>query len=358
MKKILYKIKDNSIPVIIGNNILKKINYSNYIKNKDVVIITNKTVADLYLSKVKGSLKRFTVDSYIIPDGERFKNLETLNKIHNFLIKKNYDRQLTIIALGGGVIGDLAGFASDTFLSGVNLIHIPTTLLAQVDSSIGGKTGINHKNGKNLICSFKHPNAIIIDTFLLSTLPKRQFISGLAEVIKYGVISNKPFLNWLNKNKDRILSYNSTDLLKIVSVSVQEKINIVKRDEKENNIRAFLNFGHTLGHAIESTKNYKGILHGEAISIGMVFASAISVEKSTLTISDFNLITETIQNLKLPISLPKKLSMNRIINHLNFDKKKKEGKNNFVLLKSIGKCYITDRLTSSFIQKMIQTFQH
>ena len=358
MKKILYKIKDNSIPVIIGNNILKKINYSNYIKNKDVVIITNKTVADLYLSKVKGSLKRFAVDSYIIPDGERFKNVETLNKIHNFLIKKNYDRQLTIIALGGGVIGDLAGFASDTFLRGVNLIHIPTTLLAQVDSSIGGKTGINHKNGKNLIGSFKHPNAIIIDTFLLSTLPKRQFISGLAEVIKYGVISNKPFLNWLNKNKDRILSYNSTDLLKIVSVSVQEKINIVKRDEKENNIRAFLNFGHTLGHAIESTKNYKGILHGEAISIGMVFASAISVEKSTLTISDFNLITETIQNLKLPISLPKKLSMNRIINHLNFDKKKKEGKNNFVLLKSIGKCYITDRLTSSFIQKMIQTFQH
>ena len=162
----------------------------------------------------------------------------------------------------------------------------------------------------------------------------------------------------MNKNKDRILSYNSTDLLKIVSVSVQEKINIVKRDEKENNIRAFLNFGHTLGHAIESTKNYKGILHGEAISIGMVFASAISVEKSTLTISDFNLITETIQNLKLPISLPKKLSMNRIINHLNFDKKKKEGNNNFVLLKSIGKCYITDRLTSSFIQKMIQTFQH
>ncbi|MEC7833116.1 MAG: 3-dehydroquinate synthase [Pseudomonadota bacterium] len=358
MKKILFKIKDDAVPVLIGSDILKKINYLNYIRNKDVVIITNKTVANLYLKKVKNALKNFTVDSYVIPDGERFKNIETLKKIHNFLIKKNYDRQLTIIALGGGVIGDLSGFASDTFLRGVDLIHIPTTLLAQVDSSIGGKTGINHKNGKNLIGSFKHPNAIIIDTSFLSTLPKKQFISGLAEVVKYGIISNKPFLKWLNKNCSRILNYNEKDLLKIVSVSAREKISIVKKDEKEKNIRAFLNFGHTLGHAIESTKNYKGILHGEAISIGMVFAAAISVEKSTLTISDFNLITETIQNLNLPISLPKKVSINKIINHLNFDKKKKQGKNNFVLLKSIGKCFLTDRISPSFIKKMIQTFQH
>ena len=192
------------------------------------------------------ALKDFRVDSYVIPDGEQFKNIETLKKIHDFLIKKNYDRQLTIMALGGGVIGDLSGFASDTFLRGVDLIHIPTTLLAQVDSSIGGKTGINHKNGKNLIGSFKHPNAIIIDTSFLSTLPKKQFISGLAEVVKYGIISNKPFLKWLNKNYYRILDYNEKDLLKIVSVSAKEKISIVKKDEKEKNIRAFLNFGFSV----------------------------------------------------------------------------------------------------------------
>ena len=358
MKKILFKIKDLKVPIIIGDNILKKINYQQYIRNKDVVIITNKTVAKLHLTKVKNVLKKFRVETYIIPDGERFKNTDTLNKIHNFLIEKNFDRQLTIIAFGGGVIGDLAGFAADTFLRGVDLIHIPTTLLAQVDSAIGGKTGINHKNGKNLIGSFKHPNAVIIDISFLSTLPKRQFISGLAEVIKYGIISNGSFLKWLNMNKENILNYKSKELLRVVSVSVKEKVNIVQKDEKEKNIRAFLNFGHTLGHAIESTQNYKGILHGEAIGIGMVFASAISVEKSTLTISDFNLITETIQNLQLPISLPRKIKTSKIMNHLSFDKKKKLGKNNFVLLKSISKCFITDKLTTKFIQKMVETFQH
>ena len=185
MKKIFFRTKNKKIPIIIGENILKKIKYQEFIKNKNIVIITNTTVAKLYLTKIKNTLKKFKVESYILPDGERFKNTNTLNKIHNFLIKKNFDRQLTIIALGGGVIGDLAGLASDTFLRGVDLIHIPTTLLAQVDSAIGGKTGINHKSGKNLIGSFKHPNAVIIDIAFLSTLPKRQFIAGLSEVIKY-----------------------------------------------------------------------------------------------------------------------------------------------------------------------------
>lgn len=229
MKKILLKVKNTKVPILIGKDILKKIKYKEYIQNKDIVIITNKTVAKLYLAKIKYSLKSFKVENYILPDGERFKNINELKKIHDFLINKNFDRQLTIIALGGGVIGDLAGFAADTFLRGVDLIHIPTTLLAQVDSSIGGKTGVNHENGKNLIGSFKHPNAVIIDVSLLSTLPERQFISGLAEVIKYGIIGNKSFLNWLNKNTDNILRHKSQELLKMVSVSVREKINIVQK---------------------------------------------------------------------------------------------------------------------------------
>ena len=358
MKKILLKVKNTKVPILIGKDILKKIKYKEYIQNKDIVIITNKTVAKLYLAKIKYSLKGFKVENYILPDGERFKNINELKKIHDFLINKNFDRQLTIIALGGGVIGDLAGFAADTFLRGVDLIHIPTTLLAQVDSSIGGKTGVNHENGKNLIGSFKHPNAVIIDVSLLSTLPERQFISGLAEVIKYGIIGNKSFLNWLNKNTDNILRHKSQELLKMVSVSVREKINIVQKDEKEKDIRVFLNFGHTLGHAIEASQNYKGMLHGEAVGIGMVFASAISVEKSTLTIDDFNLIAETIQNLKLPVNIPAKIRTRDIMKHLSFDKKRKSGKNNFVLLRSIGKCFLTNKINQSFIQKIVGGFKH
>ncbi len=357
MKKILLKTKNENVPIFIGKHILTKFKYGEFIKIQDVVIITNTTVAKLYLNKIKNSLKKFTVSTLILPDGERFKNINTLNKIHNFLIKKLFDRQVTIISLGGGVIGDLVGFASDTFMRGVNLIHIPTTLLAQVDSSIGGKTGINHMSGKNLIGSFKHPSVIIIDIDLLSTLPKRQFISGLAEVVKYGIINNKSFLSWINKNTDNILKRRSKELLKIVSVSIKEKINIVQKDEKEKNVRAFLNFGHTLGHAIESSMSYKGILHGEAIGIGMVFASAISVEKSTLTINDFNLVEETIRNLKLPVCFPSKIKVKKIVKHLDFDKKKKSGKNNFVLIKSIGNCFITDKLTKKFILEMVETFQ-
>ena len=357
MKKILLKIKDKKIPIYIGKNTIKSIKLDKYIKNKDVVIITNTIVAKYHLDSLLKSLKRFNVESYILPDGEKQKNISALNKIHNFLIKKKFDRQVTIVAFGGGVIGDLAGFASDTFLRGVDLIHIPTTLLAQVDSSIGGKTGVNHVLGKNLIGSFKHPNAIIIDINYLKTLPIKQYVSGLAEVIKYGVISKESFLKWLNINALSILNKESDKLLKLITISVKEKISIVQRDERESNIRAFLNYGHTIGHAIESSKNYKGILHGEAVSIGIILASAISVEKSSLNIESFNLIEDTLVKLKLPITLPKNIKTSKIMEHLSFDKKKKAGKNNFVLLKSIGKCHIINSLSNQYIAKMVKNFQ-
>ncbi|MBT7236218.1 MAG: iron-containing alcohol dehydrogenase, partial [Gammaproteobacteria bacterium] len=188
MKKILFKIDGRKIPIFVGHNVCGKASISKYIDYKDIVIITNTKIAKLHLKKLEKSLKSFNVKTLIFPDGEKYKNISSLNKVHDFLIKSKFNRNLTVIALGGGVIGDLAGFASDTFLRGVNLIHIPTTLLAQVDSSIGGKTGVNHKYGKNLIGSFKHPVAIFIDISYLKTLPQKEYISGLSEVVKYGAI--------------------------------------------------------------------------------------------------------------------------------------------------------------------------
>ena len=357
MKKVLLKLINKTIPIYIGNNIFNESAITKHIKHKDVVIITNTKIAKLHLNKVKHSLKSYDLKTLILPDGEKYKNTATLNKIHDYLIKNKFNRNLTIIALGGGVIGDLVGFAADTFLRGVNLIHIPTTLLAQVDSSIGGKSGINHKSGKNLIGSFKHPEAVFIDITFLQTLPKKEFISGLAEVVKYGAIGNPTFLKWLNKKSESIMQKKSDELLKLITVSVKTKVVVVEKDEKESNIRAHLNFGHTLGHAIESAMSYKGILHGEAVSIGMIFAAAISVEKSSLEIDEFNLLENTLLELGLPIHIPVSISNKSIMKHMSFDKKKKNGKNHFVLLKSIGNSYVSDKLTNVYISKFVKTFQ-
>jgi 3-dehydroquinate synthase len=357
MKKILFKIEGKNIPIIIGNEICSKTSISKYIDYKDVVIITNTRIAKLHLKNLEKSLKSFNVKTLILPDGEKYKNISSLNKVHDFLIKNKFNRNLTVIALGGGVIGDLAGFASDTFLRGVNLIHIPTTLLAQVDSSIGGKTGVNHKYGKNLIGSFKHPMAIFIDTSYLKTLPQKEYISGLSEVVKYGAIGDKVFLKWLNKNSKLILKRDSDSLIKLITNSVKAKVSVVQKDEKESNIRAHLNFGHTLGHAIESSLNYKGISHGEAVSIGMLFASAISVEKSDLKIDEFNLIENTLANFSLPVRIPSSITCAKILKNMMYDKKNRQGKINFVLLTSIGSCYLNDRISDSYILGLLKTFQ-
>ena len=204
MKKINLKTSNTNVPIYVGNGILNDFEISKYVFNKDVLIITNTKVGKLYLNKTKRLFKEYRVNSLVLPDGEKYKNNETLKKIYDFLVKNHYDRSLTIVALGGGVIGDLVAFAADTFMRGVSLIHIPTTLLSQVDSSIGGKCGINHKLGKNLIGSFKHPNLVLIDTSVLKSLPKREFLAGMAEVIKYGLIKNKTFFNFLNNNYKKI----------------------------------------------------------------------------------------------------------------------------------------------------------
>ena len=356
MRKINLKVNNTKVPIIIGREILKTVNPSEYVSKNDVAIVTNSTVAKLYLQQTKRLFKEFNVTSLVLPDGEKHKNIQTLQKIYNFLIKSKLDRSLTIVALGGGVIGDMVAFAADTFMRGVDLIHIPTTLLAQVDSSIGGKCGINHPMGKNLMGSFKHPKVIIMDTATLKTLPKREFMAGMAEVIKYGLIKNKNFFKFIDKNHCKITKQDHDTLIKTIFACASIKSQVVKQDELEGGIRAILNFGHTFGHAIEASKNYKGILHGEAISIGMNIASAISADQGYLTHDEYCNIEDILLSMHMPTMIPKKITVASVMRHLGHDKKKIAGKNRFILLNEIGKAFISDKLDDKYLKDISKNF--
>lgn len=356
MKKIILKTSDLHVPIHVGKYILNDFDVSKYVSNKDVLIITNSRVGKLYLNRTKQLFKKYNVDSLVLPDGEKYKNNETLKKIYNYIIRKQYDRSLTIVALGGGVIGDMVAFAADTFMRGVSLIHIPTTLLAQVDSSIGGKCGINHTLGKNLIGSFKHPKLVLIDTSVLKTLPKSEFLAGMAEVIKYGLIKNKKFFDFLNSKYKEIFKLNDDCLMKVITTCVSTKAQIVKEDELEGSVRALLNFGHTFGHAIEASKNYKGILHGEAVSIGMNMAAAISADQELITHEEYCEIEDMILRLGLPTQIPSKISSTMLMKHLGHDKKKISGKNRFILLNKIGEAFISDQLENKYLKKLSKNF--
>lgn len=356
MKKINLKVNGIKIPIIIGREIFKSVNVAEYVAKNDVVIVTNSTIAKLYLKQTKRLFREFNVSSLVLPDGEKYKNIQTIQKIYDYLIKNKLDRSVTIVALGGGVIGDMVAFAADTFLRGVDLIHIPTTLLAQVDSSIGGKCGINHPLGKNLIGSFKHPRAVIMDTATLKTLPKREFMAGMAEVIKYGLIKNKSFFNFIDNNYSRIIKQDYDSLIKTIFTCASIKSQVVKEDELEGGVRAILNFGHTFGHAIEASKNYKGILHGEAISIGMNIASAISADQGYLTHDEYCNIEDMLLNMRMPTMIPKKITVASIAKHLGHDKKKIAGKNRFILLDKIGNAFISDKLNNKYLKDISKNF--
>ena len=356
MKKINLKVNNKKVPILIGREILKTINVGDFVSKNDVAIVTNSNIAKLFLKQTERLFKEFNVRSLILPDGEKYKNILTLQKIYDFLIKSKFDRSLTIVALGGGVIGDMVAFAADTFMRGVNLIHIPTTLLAQVDSSIGGKCGINHPLGKNLIGSFKHPKVVIMDTASLKTLPKREFMAGMAEVIKYGLIKNKSFFNFINNNYLQITKQDHDSLIKTIFTCASIKAQVVKEDELEGDVRAILNFGHTFGHAIEASKNFKGILHGEAISIGMNIASAISADQGYLTHDEYCSIEDMLLKMNMPTMIPRKITVASIVKHLGHDKKKIAGKNRFILLDKIGKAFISDKLNNKYLKDISKNF--
>ncbi|UNU72862.1 3-dehydroquinate synthase [Moraxella nasovis] len=313
-----------------------------YIKGKQVLIVTNETIAPLYLSGVQTALEQahYTVATCILPDGEAFKNQDSINSIYDVLMQEHFARDCTLIALGGGVIGDMTGFAAASFMRGVNFIQVPTTLLSQVDSSVGGKTGINHALGKNMIGAFWQPMAVLADMATFQTLPKREFAAGLAEVVKYALIMDVSFLDWLEEHTEQINAHDGDVLAKMVYRCCDYKAKIVALDERESGKRALLNFGHTFGHAIETHQGYGAWLHGEAVAVGMVQALAMSHKMALISRDEVSRVIRLLQAFNLPI-VPPKIDVNDALTLMGHDKKVQRGQIRLVLLRSLGDAFVT-----------------
>ena len=301
-------------------------------------VITNPTVAALYGAAVRSSLEGagFTVVQLEMPDGEEYKNSATLNRLYDDLLAVGVDRSSFVVALGGGVVGDVAGYAAATWMRGVPFVQVPTTLLAQVDSSVGGKTGIDHPKGKNLIGAFYQPRLVLIDVDTLATLDQRQFRAGLAEVVKYGVAVDRPFFEFIEANIAAILAMEPDVLIRIIHTSCQLKARVVEQDEKEAGLRAILNYGHTLGHAFESISGYRGLVHGEAVALGMVLAARISVAEGLCSTEDLSRICALIVGCGLPVEIPP-YDRKQLLNAVAADKKSKGGTVTFICNQGIGK---------------------
>ena len=334
-------LEDNSYPIFIGEGAsLSLENFDGYIAGKDIAIVTNEVVAPLYLNEISDLFSNMNVIEYILPDGEQEKKLKTVHKIIDRLMEAGFGRDSTLIALGGGVVGDITGFTASIFMRGINFIQIPTTLLAQVDASVGGKTAVNHKSGKNLIGSFYQPQCVICDSIFLATLKATEISAGLAEIIKYGLIFDSEFFQWLQKNMQQILSNDRAAVDYVIQRSCAIKAEIVAQDEKEQSVRALLNFGHTFGHAIEKLTGYGNWTHGDAVAVGMVLAARLSENMSLITPEDVQNIEEILTAANLPISLPN-IDPAELLAAMQSDKKVKDRNIQLVLLKNIGEAFLT-----------------
>lgn len=348
-------LEDRSYPIFIGSGQMAAVGISRFIQGKKVLIVTNTTVSKLYLSALESQLVDKQVDSIVLEDGEQFKNLETLNSILTQLLENNHDRKTTLIALGGGVIGDITGFAAACYQRGVPFIQVPTTLLSQVDSSVGGKTAVNHPLGKNMIGAFYQPQAVIIDTDSLSTLPEREFSAGMAEVIKYGLIADADFFCWLEENSSALMQADKEALTYAIERSCSNKAKVVSADETEQGIRAILNLGHTFGHAIETFQNYSGWLHGEAVAAGMVMASKLSLIMGGLSQSEFDRIKNLIQLWSLPVSPPAEMTADDFNQLMYRDKKVLDGQLRLVLLRALGDAVVTAEYSPESLQTVLSS---
>ena len=351
------ELGDKSYPIYIGIDLLSmKSLFVDQIQGRQVMIVTNKTIAPLYLDKLTSILDGFNVQSVILPDGEEFKKLETLNKVFDALLEAKFDRTSTLIALGGGVIGDITGFAAASYQRGVGFIQVPTTLLSQVDSSVGGKTGINHELGKNMIGAFYQPKAVIIDVNTLDTLSNQEFSAGMAEVIKYGLLGNADFLSMLEANIESIMARKKDLIIEVIFNCCQDKARIVELDEFEKGKRALLNLGHTFGHGIENAFGYGNYLHGEAVSIGMVMAAKLSKDEGNLSHEETLRVESILSKADLPISIKKTIDSETLITAMSLDKKSIDGKIRLVLLKSLGDSYLTDSYSNENFMKVVDNF--
>lgn len=342
MQTLTVDLGDRSYPIHIGPNLLEKPDLvTPHIHGKQVLVVSNTTVAPLYLSTLKTSLAGYEVDEVVLPDGEQYKTLETLNLVFDKALEQRHSRTTTLIALGGGVVGDMCGFAAAAYQRGVNFIQIPTTLLSQVDSSVGGKTGVNHALGKNMIGAFWQPQVVLADTTVLSTLPERELSAGIAEVIKYGLLGDAPFLDWLEDNMAALLDRDEAALTYAIHRSCQNKADVVSRDEREGNIRAWLNLGHTFGHAIEHSLGYGEWLHGEAVGAGMVMAADMSARLGWLAPEEADRARTLIAAAKLPIAPPSSMTQEQFLSAMAVDKKVLDGQLRLVLLKKLGEAVVT-----------------
>jgi 3-dehydroquinate synthase len=343
MQTLSVELGDRSYPIHIGSGLLSQTDLIlPHLAQKRAVIVTNTTVAPLYLDRLMAALQSAGVEvsPVVLPDGEAYKNWETLNLIFDALLTQRAERKTTLIALGGGVIGDMTGFAAASYQRGVPFIQIPTTLLSQVDSSVGGKTGINHPLGKNMIGAFYQPQLVLADTDTLKTLPPRELSAGLAEVIKYGLIWDADFLAWLEANMDKLRALDPAAITHAIYRSCEIKAQVVGEDEREGGIRAILNLGHTFGHAIETGMGYGNWLHGEAVGAGMVLAVETSQRLGWLTEADVARTRALIRAAGLPDVAPD-LGVDTWLDYMGHDKKVEGGKMRFVLLKKLGEAVIT-----------------
>ncbi len=355
MQTLTVALDERSYPIHIGAGLLAQPELITARLPQDkVAIITNSTLAPLYLAPLGRALQVRGVDvvTVVVPDGEAYKNWETLNQIFDALLEHRCERRTTLIALGGGVIGDLAGFAAAVYQRGVPFIQVPTTLLAQVDSAVGGKTAINHPLGKNMIGAFYQPLAVIADTDTLATLPDRELAAGLAEVAKYGLIRDVDFFAWLEQNMERLTARDPEALAYAIERSCRDKAEIVALDEREADLRTLLNYGHTFGHAIEAGMGFGNWLHGEAVAAGMVLAARLSERMGLLARHDVRRIVHILTRAKLPVAAPD-LGVEHYLELMGHDKKVEGGRIRLVLLRRLGEAFVADQVPPAALREVL-----
>lgn len=343
MESLRVELGERSYPIHIGSGLLDRLpSLLPPLNGKQLLVVTNTTIAPLYLDQVVAGLTGFKVDTLVLPDGEQFKTLDTLNQIFTALLQHRHNRTTTLVALGGGVIGDITGFAAAAYQRGVDFIQIPTTLLSQVDSSVGGKTGVNHPLGKNMIGAFHQPRCVIADTDTLNTLPERELVAGLAEVIKYGLIRDPDFMTWLEGAMPALLRRDPVALTHAIRRSCEVKAEVVGADEREGGLRAILNLGHTFGHAIETAQGYGEWLHGEAVGAGMLMAADLSCREGMLSVADVQRTEALLRAARLPVRGPDAMSVETYLDKMAVDKKNLDSRIRLVLLRKLGEAIVTN----------------
>jgi 3-dehydroquinate synthase len=358
MRTLTVELGPRSYPIYIGTGLLNDAQtLSRHIPGRQVMVVTNDTVGPLYLDQLMHGLAGFEVLTHAIPDGESSKSLEVLGQIFDRMLEVPCSRQCAIVALGGGVVGDVAGFAAACYQRGVPLIQVPTTLLAQVDSSVGGKTAVNHRLGKNMIGAFYQPRAVVADTATLETLPDRELSAGVAEVIKYGLIRDPEFFIWLETNMDALLRRGHQALTYAVERSCRNKAEVVAQDELEQSVRALLNLGHTFGHAIETATGYRDWLHGEAVSVGTLMAADLSRRLGDLQQADVDRIEALLRRAGLPTRPPRDMTPETFRQYMAIDKKAIDHRLRLVLLRGLGNAYVSDDYGPETLQKTLAAFQ-